>query len=100
MEELYSRRCSDGRSGLPAACNAVGVQRNGSWGTDFYVRRDSDFCRVATCRSSQLRRRKLPVAEMIDRHRDGIAAYCRPENKVSLGFVEGLQGNLLNGRTD
>src|SRR5262249_37551896 len=28
-------------------------------------------------------------AEMIDAHWDGIAAYCRPENKVSLGFVEG-----------
>ena len=27
---------------------------------------------------------------MIDRHWDGIAAYCRPENKVALGFVEGL----------
>jgi hypothetical protein len=26
---------------------------------------------------------------MIDRHWDGIAAYCRLENKVSLGFVEG-----------
>jgi len=26
-------------------------------------------------------------AEMIDRHWDGIAAYCKPENKVSLGFV-------------
>ena len=25
---------------------------------------------------------------MIERHWDGIAAYCRPENKVSLGFVE------------
>jgi len=30
-------------------------------------------------------------AEMIERHWDGIAAYCRPENKVSLGFVEGLE---------
>jgi len=29
-------------------------------------------------------------AEMIERHWDGIAAYCKPENKVSLGFVEGL----------
>ena len=29
-------------------------------------------------------------AAMIERHWDGIAAYCRPENKVSLGFVEGL----------
>jgi len=28
-------------------------------------------------------------AEMINRHWDGIAAYCRLENKVSLGFVEG-----------
>ena len=26
-------------------------------------------------------------AEMIDRHWDGIAAYCRLENKVSLGFL-------------
>lgn len=29
-------------------------------------------------------------AAMIERHWDGIAAYCRPENKVALGFVEGL----------
>jgi transposase len=28
-------------------------------------------------------------AAMIERHWEGIAAYCRPENKVSLGFVEG-----------
>lgn len=33
-------------------------------------------------------------AEMIDRHWDGIAAYCRPENKVSLGFVEGLENKI------
>jgi len=33
-------------------------------------------------------------AAMIDRHWDGIAAYCRPENKVSLGFVEGLNGKI------
>jgi transposase len=26
---------------------------------------------------------------MIERHWDGIAAYCKPENKVSLGVVEG-----------
>ena len=25
---------------------------------------------------------------MIDRHWDGIAAYCHPEHKISLGFVE------------
>jgi len=29
-------------------------------------------------------------AEMIERHWDGIAAFCTPETKVALGFVEGL----------
>ena len=33
-------------------------------------------------------------AEMINRHWDGIAAYCRLENKVSLGFVEGLNNKI------
>jgi transposase len=33
-------------------------------------------------------------ADMIGRHWDGIAAYCRPENKVSLGFVEGLNNKI------
>ncbi len=33
-------------------------------------------------------------AEMIDRHWDGIAAYCDPRNKVSLGFVEGLNNKI------
>ena len=32
--------------------------------------------------------------EMIDRHWDGIAAYCKPENKVSLGFVEGFNNKI------
>jgi transposase len=29
-------------------------------------------------------------ARLIDQHWDGIEAYCHPENKVPLGFVEGL----------
>jgi transposase len=33
-------------------------------------------------------------ADMIDRHWDGIAAYCKPQNKVSLGFVEGLNNKI------
>jgi transposase len=33
-------------------------------------------------------------AAMIERHWEGIAAYCRPENKVSLGFVEGLNNKI------
>lgn len=32
--------------------------------------------------------------EMIERHWDGIAAFCKPENKVSLGFVEGLNNKI------
>src|SRR5437868_165649 len=33
-------------------------------------------------------------AAMIERHWDGISAYCCPENKVSLGFVEGLNNKI------
>ena len=33
-------------------------------------------------------------AAMIDRHWGGIAAYCKPQNKVSLGFVEGLNNKI------
>ena len=31
---------------------------------------------------------------MIERHWDGIAAFCKPETKVSLGFVEGLNNKI------
>jgi len=33
-------------------------------------------------------------ARMIERHWDGIAAFCQLENKVSLGFVEGLNNKI------
>ncbi len=33
-------------------------------------------------------------AAMIERHWDGISSYCRPENKVSLGLVEGLNNKI------
>jgi transposase len=33
-------------------------------------------------------------AAMIERHWDGIAAFCQPENKVALGFVEGLNNKV------
>jgi len=33
-------------------------------------------------------------AEMIDSHWDGIASYCKPENKVALGFVEGFNNKI------
>jgi transposase len=31
---------------------------------------------------------------MIERHWDGIATYCKPPNKVSLGLVEGLNNKI------
>jgi transposase len=33
-------------------------------------------------------------ADLIERHWEGIAAYCHPENKVALGFVEGLNNKI------
>jgi transposase len=33
-------------------------------------------------------------ADLIERHWEGIAAYCHPENKGALGFVEGLNNKL------
>lgn len=33
-------------------------------------------------------------AKMIEDHWDGIAAFCKPENKVALGFVEGLNNKI------
>ena len=47
---------------------------------------------------AQLRWQRLgpyeKFAKMIERHWDGIAAYCNPENKVALGFVEGLNNKI------
>jgi transposase len=47
---------------------------------------------------AQLRWQRLKpyekFAAMIERHWDGIAAYCKPENKVALGFVEGFNNKI------
>ena len=47
---------------------------------------------------SQLRWSRLEpftkFASMIERHWDGIVSYCHPENKVSLGFMEGLNNKI------
>lgn len=47
---------------------------------------------------AQLRWQRLgpyeKFAEMVERHWDGIAAYCKPDNKVALGFVEGLNNKI------
>lgn len=33
-------------------------------------------------------------ADMVERHWDGIISYCRPDHKVSLGFMEGLNNKI------
>lgn len=33
-------------------------------------------------------------AELVERHWDGIISYCRPDHKVSLGFMEGLNNKI------
>ena len=33
-------------------------------------------------------------AQLIERHWDGMASYCKPQNKVALGFVEGLNNKI------
>jgi transposase len=47
---------------------------------------------------ASLKWQRLPAfekfAEMIEAHWDGIVAYCRPENKVPMGFVEGLNNKI------
>jgi transposase len=47
---------------------------------------------------ASLKWQRLPsfekFAAMIERHWDGIAAYCEAENKVALGFVEGLNNKI------
>lgn len=47
---------------------------------------------------AQLRWQKLKpyekFAAMIERHWDGIVSYCHPDNKVSLGFMEGLNNKI------
>jgi transposase len=47
---------------------------------------------------AQLRWQRLEpyekIAKLVEKHWDGIAAYCKPENKVALGFVEGLNNKI------
>jgi transposase len=36
----------------------------------------------------------VKFADMIERHWEGIVSYCHPENKISLGMVEGLNNKI------
>jgi len=63
-----------------------------SYNTEGWARRFFENWRDA------LKWQRLPsyqkFAKMIDRHWSGIAAYCKPENKVALGFVEGFNNKV------
>lgn len=78
------------KAGTPAP-KAIGIDeisiRNQAWARRFFE----------NWRASLKWQRLKPYekfAQMIERHWDGIAAYCEPENKVSLGFVEGLNNKM------
>ena len=36
----------------------------------------------------------VKFAAMVERHWDGIVSYCHPDNKVSLGLVEGVNNKI------
>ena len=49
------------------------------------------------CRASSMlgANKRLSAAYLLmEKHWDGVAAYSKPENKVSLGFVEGLNNKI------
>ena len=41
-----------------------------------------------------LRQPYRKFAELIESHWEGIASYCHPDNKVSLGLVEGVNNKI------
>ena len=66
-----------------------GTGKSEAWARRFF---DSSWKATTALAASQT----IPkmFAEMIERHWDRIAAYCMPENKVALGFVEGLNNKI------
>jgi transposase len=69
-----------------------------SFGQLWSYRREGNARRFFENWRAQLKWQRLPLYQkftaMIERHWDGIAAYCRPENRVSLGFVEGVNNKI------
>ncbi|HSL05906.1 MAG TPA: transposase, partial [Nitrospiraceae bacterium] len=69
-----------------------------SFGQLWDYQTESGACAFFTPWTQSLKWQRLTPYEtftaMIDRHWDGIASYCHPENKVSLGLVEGLNNKI------
>jgi transposase len=98
---LLSARASLDPEARQALCNLLKANRRlqtayllkESFGQLWSYRREGNARRFFENWRAHLRWQRLPshakFAAMIDRHWDGIAAYCRPENKVSSGFLEG-----------
>jgi hypothetical protein len=79
---------------LPAATSLLKEEFGQLW----TYHREGWARRFFTRRREQLKRQRLrpfeQFAVLIERHRDGIAAYCHPRNKVKLGFIEGLNSTM------
>lgn len=60
---------------------------NPTWACKFF---DSWVAQLRWSRLEPFQR----FAEMVHRHWDGIISYCRPDHKVSLGFMEGLNNKI------
>lgn len=69
-----------------------------SFGELWNYRRERWARRFFDTWKASLKWQRLPsyekFARLIERHWDGIAAHCRSENKISLGFVEGLNTKI------
>jgi len=63
------------------------VYNNPTWARKFFENWKSQLC-------WQRLKPFDKFAAMIERHWDGIVSYCHPENKVSLGFMEGLNNKI------
>ena len=69
-----------------------------SFGHLWRYRRPGWARRFFTAWRRSLRWQRLPsfdkFARLVERHGDGIEAYCHDENKVALGFVEALNNRI------
>ncbi|MDN3510227.1 MAG: transposase [Candidatus Jettenia sp.] len=87
-ESIWSIRCP---MGCPMVMSASGTALN-------FSRTSFMNSSLLTSWKSQLRWSRLKLfhqfVKMIERHWDGIVSYCNPNNKVSLGLVEGINNKV------
>ena len=103
LDKLYMQEQVD-RAALPAP-RAIGIDESSSrkghkeaFGQLWDYRTEGGARAFFTRWKDSLKWQRLhpyqKFAEMIEAHWDGIASYCHPENKVSLGLVEGVNNKI------